>query len=30
MPLVDQRVGQLKDDNARIEQSLGAGVPDPA
>ncbi len=27
---IDQRVGQLKEDNARIEQSLGASLPDAA
>lgn len=27
---IDQRVGQLKDDNMRIEQSLGASLPDAA
>lgn len=27
---IDQRVAQLKDDNARIEQSLGASLPDAA
>ena len=27
---IDQRVGQLKEDNERIGKSLGAAVPDAA